>query len=117
MTSTAVAHDVWKLLPGLKPGRSLLAPEVCRGDAGELWARMMISDDMRHDPLCAELEALREAYGAWLLLSDGEHRYDQLDVALAVIVANRFESSPLWLMLVSPPSTAKTQTIEVCSQV
>ena len=84
-----------QLLPALKPRRGLLSPEVCRGDAGELWARMMIVDDMRlledddephgitgwddpwfisDDPHRQDLEALRAAYGEWLLLPDGVQR-------------------------------------------
>jgi IclR helix-turn-helix domain len=59
------------------------------------------------------LADVHEAFGRWLAFpeDDARPRYDLVDVALAVIVANRMEADPLWLFLVASPSSGKTEVI------
>lgn len=53
------------------------------------------------------IEEVREAARGFLHLDD-EH---VIDVAMAAYVANRFDADPLWMFLVGPPSTAKTEIL------
>ncbi len=46
-------------------------------------------------------------FGQWLVLPD----YEIVDVALATVVANRMAGDPLWMFLVGPPSSGKTEVI------
>jgi hypothetical protein len=59
------------------------------------------------------LAGVHEAFGRWLAFpaDDARPRYDLVDVALAVVIANRMEADPLWLFLVAPPSSGKTEII------
>lgn len=59
------------------------------------------------------LASVHEAFGRWLAFPAdvAGPRYDLVDVALAVVVANRMEADPLWLFLVAPPSSGKTEII------
>lgn len=50
---------------------------------------------------------VREAFSEWLKL---ENQYI-IDVALGVVVANSFEGDSLFLYLVGPPSSGKTEII------
>jgi hypothetical protein len=61
-------------------------------------------------PTLADVHA---AFGRWLAFpaDDVRPRYDLVDVALAVIVANRMEADPLWLYLVASPSSGKTEML------
>jgi predicted transcriptional regulator len=57
---------------------------------------------------------VHDAFGRWLAFPTDDAarpRYDLVDVALAVIIANRMEADPLWLFLVAPPSSGKTEII------
>jgi hypothetical protein len=40
-----------------------------------------------------------------------------VDVALATIVANTLDGDPLWLLLVSPPSSGKTELVQMFTTV
>ena len=53
------------------------------------------------------LERLKEVFDKWLLLPDTH----LLEVILAAIVANQLGGDPLWLLIVAPPSSAKTELI------
>ena len=60
------------------------------------------------------LASVHDAFGRWLAFpTDDATRphYDLVDIALAVVVANRMEADPLWLFLVAPPSSGKTEVI------
>jgi hypothetical protein len=59
------------------------------------------------------IEAVHEAFADWLALPEVEQggTFDTVDLALAVVVANRLDSDPLWLFLVAPPSSGKTETL------
>ncbi len=48
----------------------------------------------------------------WLLFSDMQ----LLDVMLATVIANRMNSDPLWLFIIGPPSSAKTELIQPLAQ-
>jgi hypothetical protein len=65
------------------------------------------------------LASVHDAFGRWLAFpADGTRpRYDLIDVALAVVIANRMEADPLWLFLVAPPSSGKTEIIRSVSDV
>jgi len=44
----------------------------------------------------------------WMLISDTE----LIRIFLAAVIANRMEADPLWLFIIGPPSTAKTELIQ-----
>ena len=56
---------------------------------------------------------LHDAFGRWIELPPVEQGppHEILDVALAVVVANRMPGDPLWAFLVAPPSGGKTEVI------
>ena len=59
------------------------------------------------------LAAVHEAFGRWLAFptDNARPRYDLVDIALAVVVANRMDGDPLWMFLVAPPSSGKTEVL------
>ena len=59
------------------------------------------------DVLAYPLDKLKEAIYKWLILENP----DIVDVITAVYVANKFEADPLWLLLIAPPSNAKTELL------
>jgi len=54
-----------------------------------------------------EIEEVRELVNKWLKLKNDT----VVDVILACVVANKFETDPLWRFLISPPSGAKTELL------
>ena len=64
-----------------------------------------------------ELATVHRLFSEWLLLTEDEHRYDQIDIAMAVIIAKRLPLSPLWAFLIASPSMGKTETIDACHSV
>jgi hypothetical protein len=56
------------------------------------------------------IEDIHDAFGSWLKLPTA-NPYDVFDMALANVIANRMETDPLWIFLVGPPSSAKTEAI------
>lgn len=65
------------------------------------------------------LADVHAAFGSWLAFPevDGEISYDLVDVALAGIVANRMHADPLWLFIVAPPSSGKTEVLRALGDV
>ncbi|MEE8077113.1 MAG: hypothetical protein V3T60_16010 [Candidatus Binatia bacterium] len=61
---------------------------------------------------CGSLTRLYEFFERWLLLKDPYF----LEVVLAVVVANLLGGDPLWLLIVAPPSSAKTEIIRALSR-
>ncbi len=61
---------------------------------------------------CGSLERLKEVFAHWLLLPDPH----LLEVILAGVVANQLGGDPLWLLVVAPPSSAKTEIIRALSR-
>ncbi len=59
------------------------------------------------------LTQLHEVFDRWLLLKDPY----LLEVVLGVVVANLLGGDPLWLLIVAPPSSAKTEIIRALSSV
>jgi hypothetical protein len=60
------------------------------------------------------IDEVHDAFAEWLALPDpdhGGHPFDTVDLALATVVANRLDGDPLWLFLVAPPSSGKTETL------
>jgi len=60
------------------------------------------------------LASVHDAFGKWLAFPTDDAtrpRYDLVDIALAVVVANRMPADPLWVFLVAPPSSGKTEII------
>ncbi len=65
------------------------------------------------------LPDVHEAFGRWLAFpaDDTRPRYDLVDLALAGVIANRMDADPLWLFLVAPPSSGKTEMLRALSEV
>jgi hypothetical protein len=65
------------------------------------------------------LEDVHEAFARWLAFPEDETRprFDMVDIPLAVVIANRMEADPLWMFMVAPPSSGKTETIRSLSDV
>jgi hypothetical protein len=60
------------------------------------------------------IDEVNDAFAEWLALPDpdhGGHPFDTVDLALATVIANRLDGDPLWLFLVAPPSSGKTETL------
>jgi hypothetical protein len=60
------------------------------------------------------LAQVHQAFSSWLAFPDDDAlqpRFDMVDIALAVVIANRMKTDPLWMFLVAPPSSGKTETI------
>ncbi len=53
------------------------------------------------------IDKVKEAFGKWLLLRDPF----LLEVILGAVVANLLGADPLWLFIVAPPSSAKTEIL------
>ena len=53
------------------------------------------------------LEIVKRQLGKWLYF----HDMDVLRVLLATVIANRMDGDPLWLFIIGPPSSAKTELI------
>jgi hypothetical protein len=68
------------------------------------------------EPTLADLHA---AFAEWLAFPevDGVPSYELIDVALAAIVGNRLHGDPLWLFLVAPPSSGKTEVLRALGDV
>ena len=56
------------------------------------------------------LTDVHDAFGRWLELPE-DNPFELIDVALAIVIANRMEGDPLWAFLVAPPSSSKTEVI------
>ncbi len=59
------------------------------------------------------LTQLYEVFKRWLLLKDPY----LVEVVLASVVANLLGGDPLWLLIVAPPSSAKTEILRALSRV
>ena len=59
------------------------------------------------------LRDVHAAFARWLELPPVElgSPHESIDVALAVVTANRMEGDPLWMFLVAPPSGGKTEVL------
>jgi len=68
--------------------------------------------DVVHDELAAKrLWGVTGAFQKWLYLPDPS----PLHVALAVVIANRMDGDPVWLLLVGAPGSAKTEILMTVS--
>ena len=75
-----------------------------------------MDSSIRNELLAKEygsLTRLYEVFERWLLLKDPY----LLEVVLASVVANLLGGDPLWLLIVAPPSSAKTEIIRALSRV
>ncbi len=66
------------------------------------------------------LDAVHDGFGHWLALPDPQRDgrpYEGIDVALATVVANRMPGDPLWVFVVGPPSSGKTEIIRTLDAV
>ncbi len=59
------------------------------------------------------LQEVKDTFHKWLYIEPGEDIV--LDVVLASIVANRFESDSLWIFVVAPPGGMKTEVLRALS--
>ena len=57
------------------------------------------------------IERLKEKFSKWLLMADPH----LVEIVVATVVANRMGGDPLWMLLVAPPSSAKTELIRSLS--
>ncbi len=57
------------------------------------------------------IEKLKEKFSKWLLRVDPH----LVEIVVATVVANRMGGDPLWMLLVAPPSSAKTELIRSLS--
>jgi hypothetical protein len=53
------------------------------------------------------MEGTRRAFDKWLSLSS----HDLVDVVAAAVIANRLPGDPLWLAIVGPPASGKTEVL------
>jgi hypothetical protein len=67
----------------------------------------MDSSVMREDKLASLLEKTKAMVNKWLELDSDEI----IDIALATHIANRFNADPMWMMIIGPPSNAKTEIL------
>lgn len=52
--------------------------------------------------------AIRKAFGSWLTLPNN----DLVDIVAATLLANRLPGKPIWLAVVGPPATGKTEVVQ-----
>jgi hypothetical protein len=55
-----------------------------------------------------ELARVKNTFGRWLYLEDD----DFIDVVLATVVAHQFQGDPVWLFLIAPPGSGKTELLQ-----
>jgi hypothetical protein len=95
-----IVADLWRLVK----------PEPPAADEGD---DEMLRDEARCTPNYSEvapvsLDELHERFLYWF----GDHYdLDAIDVALAAAAVERLDGDPLWLLIVSGPGAAKTETI------
>jgi hypothetical protein len=60
------------------------------------------------------LADVHAAFGDWLALPHKGHGacFEAIDVGIGTVVANRLAGDPLWVFLVAPPSSGKTEIIQ-----
>jgi len=63
--------------------------------------------ETRHTGQQVSLSEVKEVIKKWLYITDDKI----IDIILAVYIANRFGGDPLWLMLIAPPSSSKTELL------
>lgn len=54
--------------------------------------------------------AVRKTFEKWLLITDPTI----LDVAIGTVVANLFRNNPVWVFLIGPPGSAKSEIVNSC---
>lgn len=58
------------------------------------------------------LEQLKQVFSKWLILVSDEI----IDVIIASVIANRLSADPTWMLIVGPPSSAKTEILRALSE-
>lgn len=61
-----------------------------------------------------KLEAVHEAFRRWL---GSEYDLDVLSAVLATVAAERLPGDPAWLLIISGPGNAKTETLQATSKI
>jgi hypothetical protein len=69
------------------------------------------------DGAASGLAAIHDTVSGWLALPQQPDRFDGIDLVQAVVIANRISTDPCWLLIVAPPSSAKTELIQAVSSV
>jgi len=59
------------------------------------------------------LDDVKKEFKHWLLISDDL----VIEIPLAVIIANMYQSVPIWMFMVAPPASAKTEILLALSQI
>jgi 5S rRNA maturation endonuclease (ribonuclease M5) len=72
----------------------------------ELVEKQSQKETITYEQLCAVVDK-------WLLLPDK----NVLKIVLATLIAHHFDSDPLWMFLVAPPSGSKTEIISTVSEI
>lgn len=58
------------------------------------------------------LKQLKHGFSKWLTLVSDEF----IDVIIAVVIANRLSADPTWMLIVGPPSSAKTEILRALNE-
>jgi len=66
-----------------------------------------MSNQFQRDTVRENLSRLRSKFEEWISLPD----YDVIDFLCAVVIANRTKDIPIWVFLVAPPSSGKTELL------
>ena len=96
----------WLALPDLRDHGDVSDWLAAGGTAAELWARM---DAAPAWPGRATLAEVHATFRKWL---GPEYDLDVLDIVLSVAAAERLSGDPPWLLVVSAPGNAKTETVQ-----
>jgi hypothetical protein len=85
-------------------------------DATALYTPVDIPDT-RPTPIVAEPRTLAEVHGVFVHYLGDDYDLDALDVMLAAAAAEQLGGDPAWLLLISGPGNAKTETVQALSGV
>ena len=69
-------------------------------------------DPLSPPPAPVTVEECHDVFRRWL---GDEYDLDVLDVVLCALAAERLDGDPLWLLVISGPGAAKTETVQACA--
>jgi hypothetical protein len=95
---------------GLSAGEAAPHPDLPDDGAGER-VTGVAPDEVPLHPPCT-LDQLHATFRKWL---GAEYDLDTIDAVLAAAVSERLGGDPLWLLVISGPGNAKTETVQALS--
>jgi hypothetical protein len=98
------------LASGLNAGEAVPHPDLPDDGAGEAVGAPAPDEAPLHPP--CTLDQLHATFRKWL---GAEYDLDTIDAVLAAAVSERLEGDPLWLLVISGPGNAKTETVQALS--